>query len=145
MSKAKRQAKKCGMCRQSGHDRRACPINEVVDINTYEVKQLRESVKWRKVKGPKVWRPTEPGEELVGYYGGRTTKDGSFGQYDVIMIHVPRQGSDTVSGTQVIQRIDGARVTDGDPVRVTFQGRKEFGKDNAKSMKLFDVYVEEKE
>ncbi len=109
---------------------------------------LREKYEWKKVEAPKTWRPKFNGEELVGFYGGRTMRSGSFGQYEVVIIHVPARGSFMVSGTQVIQLIDASCVEVGDPVRVVWGGYLALGEADdgrAKKMKLFTVYVVEGE
>ncbi len=107
---------------------------------------LREKYEWKKVVAPKTWRPKFNGEELVGFYGGRTMRSGSFGQYEVVIIHVPARGSFMVSGTQVIQLIDASAADVGDPVRVVWGGYLKLGEGEdgrEKKMKLFEVYVVE--
>lgn len=116
---------------------------DIPDLNEYEVEQIKKNTKWRKVKGPRAWRPKEVGEELVGYYSGRTLRDGKFGQYELVMVHVPRQGQFMVSGIKVIQLIDSARVHHNDLIRIVWGGYKELGDD--KKMKVFEVYVEARE
>ena len=101
---------------------------------------LNEKVKWRKVSTPKPWHPTEPGEELIGLYGGRTMRHGQHGQYEVILIVVPYAGSYTVSGTRVIQQADAAQLERGYPIRLVFNGLKPItGRDV--SMKDIDMFV----
>jgi len=47
---------------------------------------LRERYGWKKVVAPKAWRPEATGEELIGFYGGKTTRTGAYGQYDVVLV-----------------------------------------------------------
>jgi hypothetical protein len=101
------------------------------------------SITWKKLERPKTWKPTEAGEEIAGYYMGRTLKDGKFGQYTVILVMVP--GSDgtsqaySVTGTALISALDGSQVQQGAMLRVVFEGMKELG--DGKNMKNFDVFV----
>jgi hypothetical protein len=99
-----------------------------------------KNVKWRKISSPTTWRPQD-GEELIGYYVGRTQRDGSFGPYEVVLVAVPYKGTFMVSGTKLIQLADSAMLTRGDAVRVVFLGKKEIGED--REMKDFELYVGE--
>lgn len=112
----------------------------VAAVDTGEA--LRERFKWKKVAAPKPWKPTHNGEEILGYYGGQTLRDGQSGQYRVIIIHVPGESSPfTVSGTRIVQLFDSALIGIGHAVRVQFLGMKDIG-DNRK-MKDFNVYIAE--
>jgi hypothetical protein len=51
--------------------------------------RLRAQYNWRKVHTPLPWRPDAIGEELVGFYGGKSLRDGPHGQYEVVLVHVP--------------------------------------------------------
>lgn len=104
-----------------------------------------KNVKWRKITAPGTWYP-KPDEELVGFYLGRTKRDGSFGPYEVLMVAVPYKGAFMVSGTQVIQLADAAMLARGDAVRIRFCGYKEIlsaETGEVKKMKLFEMYVGE--
>jgi hypothetical protein len=59
---------------------------------------LKYRYQWKKIEAPKTWRPKINGEELTGFYGGKTVRKGQFGQYDIVIVHVPRRGSFTISG-----------------------------------------------
>jgi hypothetical protein len=98
---------------------------------------------WKKVKHPKTWRPKEPGEEIVGYYGGKTLRNGTFGEYHVIVVHVPREGSFMVSGTQIVQLIDAASIREGWPIRIKWGGVLDLP--GGKTLKQFEVQVAEGE
>lgn len=100
---------------------------------------LREQYKWKKVQAPKTWNPRRYGEELVGYYGGKTTRVGPFGSYEVVIVHVPIDGPYLVSGTQVVQAADAALLTHGSPVRLIFRGRKDIS--GGRTMKQIEMYV----
>lgn len=100
---------------------------------------------WRKVEAPKPWRPTELGEELFGYYGGRTLRNGMYGQYEVIIVHVPYKGAFMVSGVKVIQLVDAAMITRGHPIRITWKGLVDVGTDGKRPMKNFELLVAEDE
>ena len=101
-----------------------------------------KNVKWRKISAPATWRPVE-GEELIGFYAGRTKREGNFGQYEVVIVLVPYKGAYMVSGTALIQLVDAAMLTRGDAVRIKFCGRKELPED--REMKLFELYVGEQQ
>lgn len=104
---------------------------------------IRELYKWRKVEPPRSWRPTEDRQELCGFYGGKTIRNGLHGQYEVAIIHVPMTGTWTVTGVDVIQKIDAAVIPIGHPIRVVWTGTKELG--NGHTMKTFEVMVAEGE
>lgn len=110
---------------------------------------LRERFSWKKVEAPKNWRPTHNGEELLGYYAGRSKRDGKFGQYEVVMVIVPKRGTFFVSGTRLIQLVDAAMVDVGHPIRIVFAGWQTLAEreDDAepRRMKLFEVFVAEGE
>lgn len=97
-------------------------------------------VKWRKISAPQVWRPTD-GEELIGYYAGRTKKDGKFGQYEVVLVLVPYKGAYTISGTQLLQLCDSGMLVRGDAIRIKFLGRKPLS--DEREVKLFELSVGE--
>lgn len=101
-----------------------------------------KNVKWRKINAPTTWRP-EDGEELIGYYIGRSKREGSFGQYEVVVVAVPYKGTYMISGTKLIQLMDSGMLVRGDAVRIKFLGRKDIGED--REMKEFELYVGELE
>jgi len=101
--------------------------------------QLRGRYNWEKVVAPKTWRPKYNGEELVGFYGGRTTKHGVYGQYEVVIVHVPARGSFMISGTQLLQLVDSAMLEVGAPVRVVWGGYLVLGEE--RKMKTFDLFI----
>jgi len=103
--------------------------------------QLLARFKWRKVEVPRSWRPKRSGASLVGFYAGRTTKHGAFGQYDVILVLVPGDGAYMVSGTKLIQLVDAAMIDTGHPIQIVYMGEKDLGDD--KRMKEFEVHVAE--
>ena len=102
---------------------------------------MKDRYKWVAVKAPKTWHPKMPGEELVGFYGGRTLKSGMFGQYDVVLVHVPGQGAFILSGAVLIRYIDASMVSVGDPLRIVWRGVQDIGE--GKTMKDFEVYTAE--
>lgn len=99
-----------------------------------------KNVKWHKVSAPAPWHPKD-GEELIGYYGGRTTRQGAFGQYDVVLVLVPFKGAFMVSGTRLIQLVDAAMLGRGDAMRIVYLGKKQLEDD--REMKLFELYIGE--
>lgn len=101
-----------------------------------------KNVKWRKINAPSTWRPQD-GEELVGYYVGRTKRDGSFGPYEVVLVTVPYKGTYMISGTKLIQLMDSGMLVRGDAVRIKFLGNKDIGEE--RTMKDFELYVGELE
>ena len=106
-----------------------------------EMKALADRYQWKKIKAPTTWQPRAIGAELVGFYGGRTMRKGIYGQYDVILVHVPKKRSYMVSGVRIIQLVDSAMLEPGDAIRIVFQGYKELSDD--KRMRKFDLYVPE--
>lgn len=106
-----------------------------------QVSKLKQ-VKWRKINAPSTWRPQD-GEELIGYYVGRTKRDGSFGPYEVVLVAVPYKGTYMVSGTKLIQLMDSGMLVRGDAVRIKFLGNKDIGEE--RTMKDFELYVGELE
>lgn len=109
---------------------------------------ILERYEWKEVHAPKAWYPKTPGAELVGFYGGRTTRNGYHGQYDVILVHVPASGSYMVSGTKLMQLIDAAIIDIGHLIRIVWDGHQSLGVSatgEEKRMKLFRVLVAEGE
>jgi len=102
-----------------------------------------KDMKWRKISAPKTWNPKENGAALVGYYAGRTKRDGKHGQYEVVTVLVPYKGAYMVSGTMLIQLADAAMLSRGDAVRIVFVERKRL--DDDREMKVFELYVGEQE
>lgn len=102
-----------------------------------------KTMKWRKVSAPAPWRPKD-GDELVGYYVGRTSRDGIHGQYEVVVVAVPYKGAYMISGTKILQLTDAAMCARGDAVRVKFLGDIPIGK-RGRTMKDFELYVGELE
>lgn len=101
--------------------------------------EIRERYQLRKVVAPTTWDPAEVGEELCGFYGGRTLRDGKFGQYEVVIVHIPMGASLTVSGTKLITLLDASLIKPGHPIRIVWKGLKDLG--GGKSMKDFEVLV----
>jgi len=99
-----------------------------------------KNMRWRKINAPQTWRP-EAGDELIGFYGGRTKREGSFGQYEVVIVLVPYKGAFMVSGTALIQLCDAATLIRGDAIRILYLGMKDLPED--KQMKMFELYVGE--
>ncbi len=103
---------------------------------------MKNIFNWIKVKRPKSWRP-QAGEELIGYYVGRTVRDGQWGQYEVITVVTPERGTFMVSGTQIVQLCDVALLKYGAAVRIKFLGIKPIG--NGHEMKEFELYISDSE
>lgn len=101
--------------------------------------EIRERYQWRKIVAPTTWDPTAVGEELCGFYGGRTLREGKFGQYEVVVVHIPMGASYTVSGTKLITLLDASLIKPGHPIRIVWKGLKDLG--GNKSMKDFEVLV----
>jgi hypothetical protein len=116
-------------------------VLEGIDVTTSAAKL--KTMKWREISAPKAWNPKENGEELIGYYAGRTKRDGKFGQYEVVTVLVPYKGAFMVSGTVLIQLADAAMLTRGDAVRIVFVERKQL--DEERTMKVFKLFVGEQE
>lgn len=100
--------------------------------------KTKEEIQWRKVKRPRSWHP-EAGEELTGYYCGRTLRDGQWGQYEVITVMATDGKVYMLSGTQIVQLADVAMLKSGSPVRVVFIGMKQLS--GNRQMKQFEMYV----
>lgn len=49
-------------------------------------KKVHKEKTWYRVKVPTAWRPTKPGEELVGEYIGTEVKAGRFGEYQWVQL-----------------------------------------------------------
>mgnify|MGYP007047028315 CR=1 FL=1 len=101
--------------------------------------QLKDRYEWKTVKGPRRWRPENDGAEIAGFYGGRTVRDGKWGQYTVIIVHVPGRGSLTLSGTKLVQLMDSSMAGVGDPVLIKWVGYKDIG--DGRQMKNYELRV----
>jgi hypothetical protein len=104
--------------------------------------QLREKFKWKAVQIPRTWVPRLAGEEIIGFYGGKTVRRGEHGQYDVVIVHVPVRGALTISGVRIVQLFDAAGVSTGSPVRVIYQGTVDLATPG-RVMKQFELLVPE--
>lgn len=113
----------------------------VSPAQTSAQQRVLDTFQWKKVKAPRIWRPKDVGTQLVGYYGGRTKRDGVHGQYEVVLVLVPVDGVFMVSGTMLIQLLDAAMLSNGDAMRIVYMGREAL--DSGREMKCFEVYVSE--
>lgn len=107
---------------------------------------LKNRYEWKKVERPITWRPKTEGEELIGFFGGKTIREGKFGQYEVVLVHVPHTGSFMISGVVVAQLFDAAGVGVGWPVRVVWRDYEDLGEDaegKKKRMKKYEVFIAE--
>lgn len=100
---------------------------------------LREKYGWRKVEAPRIWRPLLPGDEIVGFFGGTTLRNGAYGQYHVVLVHVPHSGSFTVTGSALIRLIDTGMVAKGCPIRIIYQGTRVT--ENQHTEKQFELFI----
>lgn len=109
-----------------------------------EISDLRSRYEWKKVTAPKAWRPKHNGEELVGFYGGKSVRTGQYGEYTTILVHVPKRGSFSISGTRIVQLVHAADIDVGWPIRIVWLGTVKVGDpDDDHQMKNFDVFVAE--
>lgn len=115
--------------------------------STDAVNRMLERFRWKKVEAPRAWAPTIVGEELAGFYAGRTLRKGRYGQYEVVLVAVPGEGMRMISGTQIIQLVDAGQFTVGQPIRIAWYGYKELQgpEDKPRQMKLFEVFRVEME
>jgi hypothetical protein len=107
---------------------------------------LLERYDWKKVVTPKMWHPKKADEELVGFFGGKSVRNGRYGQYEVVIIHIPRRGSLMISGVRIVNLVDASGIDTGWPIRIVWLGEKEIapGEDGKpRRMKDFDVYIAE--
>lgn len=116
---------------------------ELKDAVEQAKQQLLGRFRWKTVEMPRVWRLRMTGETLVGYYGGQTLRNGSYGQYAVALIHVPLRGAMLVSGTEIIQLIGASMAAIGAPVQIVFNGLETTSKGH--EMKRFDLKIGEGE
>ena len=100
---------------------------------------IRERFQWRKVRTPIRWDPTSEGQELVGYYGGITRRDGKWGQYDCVLVHLPGQDSFFISGTKLVRLIHSSGVNVGHPIAIKWLGLVKTN--SGKDMKDFELEV----
>jgi hypothetical protein len=112
-------------------------------IMSEQIVDLKSRYEWKQVEAPKTWRPKMLGEELIGFFGGKTLRNGRYGQYEVVLVHVPRRGSFMISGTRVSQLIDAAGIDIGWPVRIAWRGEMKLPGEEERKMKLFDVFIAE--
>ena len=101
-----------------------------------------KKVKWKEVEAPTSWRPRK-GDELIGYYAGRTKKNGKFGEYTVVTVLVPYKGAVMVSGSMIVQLADSSMVRLGEPIKIVYLGKKDIGED--REMKTFRMFIGEGE
>lgn len=106
---------------------------------TQAAERFKARYGWEKVLVPRVWRP-KPGDEILGFYGGRTLRNGQFGQYEVVIIVVPHKGAFTASGTGLINLIDAAQVAIGHPIHIRYLN-KELIESTGKHFKVYELFV----
>lgn len=116
---------------------------EAAKTVTQEVapKSVKDKYEWKKVAAPKRWNPRDPGEELCGTYVGKTTRSGTYGQYEVVLVDVPSSGAFMISGVRIVQLVDASQVQPGWPVRIIWRGYQPVGGGQGKEMKMFDFFV----
>lgn len=113
-------------------------MKRVVKKSKGGAEKLRQRV-WRKVKAPKIWRP-DPGELLEGVYGGRTLRNGVYGQYEVILVRVPAESTTyIISGVKIIQLVDTALLSIGEDIRIHFVG--DIALKEGRTMRDFELFV----
>lgn len=83
--------------------------------------KLLDKYEWTDVSAPQPWNP-KMCPELVGHYGGKITRVGPYGTYEVVLIKVPRLGVFTVSGVKIVELINASMVSVGHPIHVVFTG-----------------------
>lgn len=94
--------------------------------------------KWRKVEGPRTWRP-KPGDELEGFFGGTRTFEGSYGEYEVVIVYA-ENGAYSISGCKAVSLVRCAgTLAREDRVRFVYKGTVDVGYDNV--MKDYELYV----
>lgn len=117
------------------------------DKKPRELGDLRSRYEWKQVEAPKTWRPKMIGEELVGFFGGKTLRNGQWGQYEVVLVHVPLRGSFMVSGTRINQLADASGIGVGWPIRIVWRGKVRLAEPTpdgeVREMKQYDVFVAE--
>lgn len=109
--------------------------------NAKEPELLHDLYKWRKIEVPKMWSPNSVGDELRGFFIGRSVRVGQHGEYTVILVAVPNVGAYCVTGVRIVQLVDASMVQPGQPVRVVWQGLLPLA--SGHSMKQFDFYIAE--
>ncbi len=100
--------------------------------------RILQKFTWRKVTAPKPWHP-KPGDEIAGFYGGKSVKNGKFGQYQAVLVRIPGSNPIMVTGARIVQLIDAAMVEIGAPIHITYGGKKDIGND--RTMNLFELQV----
>ena len=98
-----------------------------------EWNEAGEGEKWEEVSA-EVWKPVNPGDELVGIFKGRESNP-KYGNWNYTM--KTDKGLRTVFGTTVLDRFM-LDCDDGDTVKIVFHGTRSM--DNGHSVKLFKVF-----
>ena len=114
-------------------------------MSSEALKVVPEPIRWRKLQAPSPWKPENAGEELVGYFLGKTILDGRYSQYQVVVVAAVNEDGTTTprtaSGSALIRALDAGMVEVGHLIRIVYGGRKEL--DGDRSMKLFEVFAGE--
>lgn len=103
---------------------------------------IAEGVKWRKVQAPKLWRPTSPGEALVGELVGRSTRTTRGESYGVVVLGT-EEGKRIVAGVVITSLFDAAVLPDGSFVRIIYKGNIESLA--GRTYRDFELYVAEED
>lgn len=95
--------------------------------------------KWRRISSPTPWTPVDAGEEIVGRFGGISTRTGPYGLYEVVTL-TNDNGTYTLSGSHLAALVHAAGLlTPDDFIRVIYRGHRETP--NGYAMKYFELYV----
>lgn len=96
--------------------------------------------RWRRITTPHAWVGVQDGDEIVGRYGGISTRHGMYGAYEVVLV-TNEQGTFSISGVHLAALVHAAgTLTPEDHVRVIYRGHRETA--NGHSMKAYELYVE---
>jgi hypothetical protein len=102
---------------------------------------VADGARWRRVKGPRPWKPKHVGDVLVGRLLGRSTRPGDGGTtYGVATVEGP-DGPVTVSGVVISGLLDAAGPLDPETkIRVVYIGSQT--STAGRTYKDFELYVE---
>lgn len=102
---------------------------------------VADGARWRRVRGPRPWRPRQVGDVLVGRLLGRSTRPGEGGTtYGVATVEGP-DGPVTVSGVVISGLLDAAGPLAPEArIRVVYVGSQT--STAGRTYKDFELYVE---
>lgn len=102
---------------------------------------VAEGRRWRRVAGPRPWRPKHDGDVLIGRLLARSTKPGDGGTNYGVATLESLEGPVTITGVVITGLLDAAgTLEEGTLLRVVYRGEEV--STAGRKYKVYELYVE---